>query len=74
MKTLYVSAEVVTDEDGKQKVYSHDAKSFERRDEAVGDARKRATKYVGDTYGIFELTGTVIHPVPELDVTPVTTS
>lgn len=73
MKTLYISGEIDIDEDtGKKRIYGHDFKSFETRDEAVTDARRRAAKYIGDVYGIFELTGTVVHPIPELDVTPVT--
>lgn len=74
MKKLYFSAEVGSEktEDGVDRYFRRDLSSaFETREEAVERARKSATKHIGDTYGVFELTGTVIHPIPELDVTAV---
>lgn len=71
MKKLFAASEIITEDDGKVRISGHQTQSFETQDEAVAYARKKATQYVGDTYGVFELTGTVIHPVPELDVTPV---
>lgn len=73
MKKAYIVAEVVeTKEDDKTivTVYSHSATSHNTAGEATEKARKQATRYVGDTYGVFELTGTVVHPIPELDLTP----
>lgn len=71
MKKLFISTEIVTEDDGKVRTSSHQNVSFETRAEAIAHVRKKASQYIGDTYGIFELTGTVVHPIPELDITPV---
>lgn len=71
MKDLFIVTEIVTEDDGKVRISGHQNTSHATKAEAVEKARKQATKYIGDTYGVFDLTGTVIHPVPELDVTPV---
>lgn len=71
----FLIAEILddTDKEGKTTKYiaGHSAVSFEKREDAVAKARKSATKYPGDVYGLFELTGTVTHPIPELDVVAV---
>lgn len=74
MEKMYTIAEIekYTDENGVEKTsISHYNSEALTRDEAVAKARTKATKNIGDVYGIFVLEGTVTHPIPELDVVPV---
>jgi len=70
MQKMFVVTELVTEEDGKVRISSHQNTGHTSEAEAIEKARKQATKYVGDVYGVFALTGTVVHPIPELDLTP----
>lgn len=72
MEKLYSAIKIGANADGSFHPEDTYSVSFRKdRGEAVAKARKNAANAVGDTWGVWELTGTVTQPVPELDVTPV---
>lgn len=72
MKTLYIAAKLNEDK-GKFSASGYGVFStHEKREDAVAKIRQAASNDVGTPFGLFTLEGTVTHPIPELDVTPVT--